>query len=41
MCVFVLERESDNRRGRAKNFLSEWVGEMKFYVGNEIIFAEI
>ena len=32
---------SDNERGRAENFLSEWVGEMKFYVGNEIFFIEI
>ena len=29
---------SDNERGRAEKFLSEWVGEIKFYVGNEIFF---
>ena len=32
---------SDNERGRAEKFLSEWVREMKFYVGKETFFAEI
>ena len=47
MCVFVFVFEfvfvlgSDNERGRAENFLSEWLGEMKFYVGKEKNFAEI
>ena len=29
------------REGGLKFFLSEWVGEMKFYVGKEIFFVEI
>ena len=44
-CVYLslclCQGVSDNERGRAENFLSEWVGEMKFYVGKEIFFVEI
>ena len=32
---------NDNERGRDEIFLSEWLGERKFYVGKEIFFAEI
>ena len=41
VCLCLCQGVSDNERGRAEIFLSEWMGEMKFYVGKEKIFAEI